>query len=189
MQLTIETPRLLLRPNTLNDWDIGIQVLSDPEVMRYVGAPLSPEDVRKHMPTFIRRSAGGAIGIWIAEHRATGEKIGDGILLPLPIEADDTEWELMGGDEMPDRDIEVGYLLKPSAWGHGYASEICAALIDFGFENTNLEEIVAVTDPDNGASRRVLIKCGLINHGMRRAYGGETTDFRISRAAWERNQS
>lgn len=187
MQLEIETSRLILRPKGLDDSDFGVELLCDPEVMKFVGETLTPEEVRSNIQ-FVKRAAGGALGIWIAEDRVSGEKIGDGLLLPLPIEAEDTEWDLMQSNTMPNREIEVGYILKPSAWGKGYATEICQALLDFGFEHLPLDEIAAVTDPDNHPSCHVLRKCGLIDHGLRRAYAGETTDFRITRTQWEQNR-
>ena len=90
----------------------------------------------------------------------------------------------MVGDELPDCEIEIGFLLKPSAWGKGYATEACKRLLKFAFEETRLKEIVAVTDPENAASRNVLKKSGLIDEGLRPAYAAQCPGFRITRQQW-----
>ncbi|MGI9407511.1 MAG: GNAT family N-acetyltransferase [Hyphomicrobiaceae bacterium] len=185
MQLELETERLILRPLSEADLDLGFELFTDPEVMRYVGDLETPESLRTGMPVWCRRCGGGRIGVWVACKRDTNEKIGTGILLPLPIDLDDTDWSLVDGGGIPDAEIEVGYILKTSAWGKGYATEICARLIRFAFEETPLDEIVAVTDPENQASMHVLKKCGMTFRGVRRAYAGEATDFSITRAQWE----
>jgi len=113
------------------------------------------------------------------------EKLGSTLLLPLPVDADDTEWHLVEGDEFPDREIEVGFLFKRAAWGNGYATEACARLLQFAFEETPLAEVVAVIDPKNTGSRNVLLKCGLREVGLRRAYAEVCPGFRITRGEWQ----
>jgi ribosomal-protein-alanine N-acetyltransferase len=116
--------------------------------------------------------------------RSTAEKLGTAVLLPLPIEEKDTNWDLVVGDDLPDCDIEIGYILKRSAWGKGYATEVTKRLLKFAFEETPLEEIVAVTDPEHTASRSVLEKCGLSYEGLRRAYAQQCSAYRITRRPW-----
>ena len=144
-RLVLETPRLVLRPFTPDDEDIAFEVLSCPDVMRYVSNAMTAQEVSEHMPDATRRGAGGRIGIWCAQIRETGEKIGDGVLTPIPIEGEDADWSQVVPDAYPDDRIEVGYLLKPSAWGKGYATEICKRLLQFAFEQTALDEVVACT--------------------------------------------
>jgi [ribosomal protein S5]-alanine N-acetyltransferase len=81
----------------------------------------------------------------------------------------------------------LGYWLGQPYWGNGYAREAAAVVIDYGFRTLGLKTIRAYTDPDNMASQKVLLHCGLKNvgeielltpthHGARRA-----PLFRISR--------
>ena len=184
VNLELETDRLLLRPLVENDWEMALETFMDPEVMKFVADVGSEEALAEEMKTAIRRGAGGRIGVWCVLQRETGEKLGTAILLPLPIEEDDTDWSLVQEDRYPDADIEVGYILKRSAWGNGYATEGCRRLVQFAFEETELDEIVAVTDPRNAASQEVLRKCGLRDEGLRRAYAEECPTFRISRQQW-----
>jgi ribosomal-protein-alanine N-acetyltransferase len=190
MNLNLKSERLLLRPLAESDLDVEIEIGTDPEVMKYIGELDTEESLVQQMPKFVRRCAGGCIGVWCVIERSTKEKLGTVILLPLPIEEDDTNWDLVVGDEFPDCEIEIGYILKRSAWGKGYATEATKRLLKFAFEETPLEELVATIDPDNAASRRVLEKCGLDYEGIRRAYAIECPGFRITRQQWlERNST
>lgn len=182
-----ETMRLRLTPMTLDDLDLATALLCDPQVMRYVGGTaMTAEAAAAHMPDAVRKGAGGRLGIWTASLKDSGEKIGDGVLLPLPIESDDTDWTQVRPERYPDAHIEVGYLLRPAFWGQGFATEICTGLLRFGFENTDLDEIYAVTDPDNTASQNVLGKAGLRGLAPRRAYAEDDLPwFRITRAEWQ----
>ena len=184
VDLELETGRLLLRPLVEDDWDMVLETFTDPEVMKFVADISDEETLAAEMKAYIRRGAGGRIGVWCVLRRETGEKLGTSVLLPMPIEEHDTDWSLLQEDRYPDADIEVGYILKRSAWGNGYATEACRRLVQFAFEETELDEIVAVTDPRNAVSQKVLRKCGLRDEGLRRAYAEECPAFRISRKQW-----
>jgi len=184
MNLELLTDRLLLRPLRLDDVDLGIEMFNDPDVVRYVGRMQTVDKIRGDMHLNIKRCGGACIGVWCVLDRKISEKIGTGVLLPMPIDENDTNWDLIEGPDIPDCDIEVGYILKPSAWGKGYATEVCKRLLKFAFEETPLEYVVACIDDDNENSRRVLSKCGLRDEGKRRAYGEQAPCFSITREQW-----
>jgi len=184
IDLELETDRLLLRPLAEDDWEMVLQLFTDPDVMKYIADIGDEETLAAEMKAAVKRGAGGRLGIWCVLRRETGEKLGTSVLLPLPIEEQDTDWSLLREDGYPDADIEVGYILKRSAWGNGYATEACRRLVRFAFEETELDEIVAVTDPRNSVSKKVLRKCGLRDEGSRRAYADECSAFCISRQQW-----
>ncbi len=191
LTLTLETERLLLRPVEERDLDVAIEMFTDPDVMQFLGGEtMSIAEVREEMPTYTKRCAVGAIGIWCIEDRSSQEKLGSVFLLPLPIEKDDTDWDLVVGDQLPNAEIEIGYSLRKSVWGKGVATEAGKRLLQFAFDETALEEIVAVIDEGNLASQRVLEKIGLVSVGQRYAYDAECPGFAITRPQWlERNRS
>jgi RimJ/RimL family protein N-acetyltransferase len=89
--------------------------------------------------------------------------------------------------------IDLGYRLRRSAWGNGYATEGSRALIDQGFTGHAIDRVVAETTTVNLASRRVLEKCGLT---LVRAFpGGEPlaidgadqghVEYQLTRAGWK----
>ena len=81
-------------------------------------------------------------------------------------------------------EVEIGYFLKRITWGHGYATQAVECILRFAFEDSPLEEVVAVTDPGNQSSRRVLEKIGFLSTGIRRAYREELSGFQITREDW-----
>lgn len=56
--------------------------------------------------------------------------------------------------------VEIGYGIVPSRRGCGYATEAVRALLALAFQDRSVDEVVATTDFDNLASRRVLEKAG-----------------------------
>ena len=185
MNLIFESSRLRFQPLAESDLDLAIEQWTDPEVVKYVAdRTYSPAELKTDMPKFIRRCGNGCIGVWRLTEKTSGDKIGTAALLPLPVDLDDTDWDLLLGKGVPDGDIEVGYILKRSAWGKGYATEACARMLRFAFEETPLDEVVACTDRENANSQRVLRKCGMTSIGAIRAYCDDLPGFRITRAEW-----
>ncbi|MFL5620254.1 MAG: GNAT family N-acetyltransferase [Gemmatimonadaceae bacterium] len=56
--------------------------------------------------------------------------------------------------------VEIAYGIAPSYQGRGYATEAAKALVLFALERVDVTSIRAHTKPENGASGRVLAKCG-----------------------------
>ncbi len=58
--------------------------------------------------------------------------------------------------------VDITYRLRQSAWGKGFGLEVARALVDFGFNKQNLDQITATITPDNTASKNVAKKLGMI---------------------------
>lgn len=183
MSIFLETSRLRLRRFTEADEDDLVELDGDPEVMRFLtgGRPTSREEVRTRvLPTvlgFYERFAG--FGYWVAEERSTERFLG---------------WfHFRPGKEPRDGEIELGYRLRRSAWGAGYATEGSLALIHKGFTELGVERVIAKTMTVNRGSRRVMEKCGLAlvrtSHpdGLEAIDGFEhgEVEYALNRADWE----
>jgi RimJ/RimL family protein N-acetyltransferase len=151
MQIFLETTRLVLRRFVEDDVEHLVELDGDPVVMRFItGGRTTPrEEIENDVfPAFLAyydRSAG--YGLWAAVERSSGEFIG---------------WfHLRPADGSPPGEVELGYRLRRSAWGKGYATEGSRALIRTGFSEFGAERIVASTVAVNVASRRVMEKAGL----------------------------
>lgn len=57
-------------------------------------------------------------------------------------------------------EAEVEYLLLPEFWGKGYGTEIVGCLLDKTGSNEALQQVVATIDPQNIASKKILLKHG-----------------------------
>ena len=70
-------------------------------------------------------------------------------------------WCGIGGSNLNHSLKEIYYLIGKGYWGNGYAKEASSALLDYGFNVMNLEEIVALVRPENIASKKVKENMGL----------------------------
>ena len=151
MEVFLETDRLVLRRFTEDDVDNLVDLDSDPDVMHFIngGRPTPREEIRDEvLPAFLeyyRKFAG--YGFWAAIEKSTGEFIGWFHLRPPE------------GHRLDD--VELGYRLRKSAWGRGYATEASRALIRKGFTELGVQRVFAETMAVNLASRRVMDKAGL----------------------------
>jgi RimJ/RimL family protein N-acetyltransferase len=63
---------------------------------------------------------------------------------------------------------EVGYWIRTDESGHGYMTEACSAVVDFGFDHVGLHRIELQASPDNIGSIRVAEKIGFLREGVLR---------------------
>jgi RimJ/RimL family protein N-acetyltransferase len=151
MQVFLETDRLILRRFTEADVDNLTGLDADPEVMRFItgGVPTSRAEIENDfLPAFLsyyERFDG--YGFWAAIEKMTGDFLGWFHFRPPPGAAEG--------------EVELGYRLRRSAWGKGYATEGSRALIRKGFTEFGVRRVVASTMTVNQASRKVMEKSGL----------------------------
>jgi ribosomal-protein-alanine N-acetyltransferase len=149
MPLILETPRLLLRHQVLEDLDDLWALYQNPNITKYIpDAPRTraeaQEELEWHRHGHPRHPE---LGLWATIHKATGKFIGRCGLLP---------WTIEGQDE-----VAVAYTLAEAYWGQGLATEAAQAIVRYGFEQLHLPRLICLIDPDNAASQRVAEKIGL----------------------------
>ena len=166
----LTTERLLLRQRHEDDLPAILRMDLDPEVMRFLDGPRTDtaahaEEVR----TRIHKDFGPGLGYWSVFPRGrSGDFLGYISLHTLP---DYTE-------------VELGYRFRRAAWGQGFATEAAAACLDHAFRTLGLAEVVAVVDPENLGSLRVIAKLGFRAAGRRHAYRKELLFYRLERASY-----
>ena len=69
------------------------------------------------------------------------------------------------GPPGPEGVVEIAYGVEPDHRGRGYATEAAGALVAFAFAGSLVRLVRAHTQPGNGASARVLTKCGFARVG------------------------
>ncbi len=161
-QTVCETDRLLLVAPSESDIDPLCALWSDPETMKFIGSgePWSKEKVTHRIERAMRTHQEQGMTFWTVIEKSSDKVIGQGGLVPI---------------EFDGPEIELGYRLGKDYWGKGYASEIAHASAAYGFEQLGIEELVAVCDPANLGSRRVLIKTGFNEVGESDVYYGVPT--------------
>jgi RimJ/RimL family protein N-acetyltransferase len=151
VRVFLQTERLVLRRFTEHDVDLLVELDSDPEVMHFItgGRPTTRQEVELEiLPAYLgyyERYAG--YGFFAVSERSTGDFVGWFHFRPE-------------NEDDPDQ-IELGYRLRRSAWGKGYATEGSRALIEKGFRELGVERVYATTMVVNVGSRRVLEKAAL----------------------------
>jgi len=141
---TLTTARLVLRPFRLADFESYAAMCANPEVMRYIDDVQDRESAFRSFCASLGHWEVRGYGPWALEESATGSVIGRAGLF---------HWERFPS-------IEVGYLLEPSAWGKGYATEAAERSIRFAREVVRARGVVSLIQPDNTASIRVVEKLG-----------------------------
>ncbi len=76
-------------------------------------------------------------------------------------------------------ETEVGYAINKNFWGRGYASEAARRILQYGFEELNLERIVAVASPQNQASQNVMKRIGMEFVRVGKFYGNDLVQYSI----------
>ena len=155
------TERLALRRVTAGDAGNLLALDGDPEVMRYIepGVKTRAQIEAEVLPLFLgRHQRHPGFGRWAADARDGGGFVGWFGLRPVqPSEAAIVDWP----DAPPGGVAEIGYRLRRSAWGRGYATEGARALVRRAFTELGVGEVVATTMTVNTRSRAVMEKAGL----------------------------
>jgi RimJ/RimL family protein N-acetyltransferase len=155
--ILIMTERLLIRPLAPTDIEAVHAVFSDPEVMRYVpGGACDHERSLTRLRSLIDHQQQHGFSKWAVIERTAGCLVGDCGLQYLD-----------GGP-----DIELGFHLGHGYWGQGYATEAAGACLAWA-RAERAERVVAIADPANQRSTRVLRKIGMTAAGTGSYFGRE----------------
>jgi ribosomal-protein-alanine N-acetyltransferase len=143
----MRTERLLFAPWTASDWLAFKPIATDPEVVRYIsgGQPWPDDRIQEFVQRQIHCLRERGYCLWKLLDPGAGRMVGFCGLQPL---ANTVE-------------IEIGWWLARSYWGRGLATEAAGAALRDGFERLGLGRIVAVAQPANRASLRVMHKLGM----------------------------
>jgi RimJ/RimL family protein N-acetyltransferase len=173
----IETERLLLEPLTGSRLEQFVALTGDRKTMRYWRAdgPFSRDEAERRFAAALARTREQGFGRRWVVLKASGDGLGF------------VETQRFGEtcpDVSPD-EVEIGWMLAPSAWGRGYATEAGRAIRDEAFERLELESIVAVHHPENAASGRIMQKLGMaFERDVVAVDGWPLRLYRLSRAQW-----
>ncbi len=171
---TIECAHLRLRP--FSDSDLGTlhRIANEPGIFDYFPNPFpwSIEKTRMFIEGQLKHWEEYGYGWWGMESL--------------------DRWELVGWNGLqflPDTgEVEVGYLMSRPYRGRGWTTEGVLASLRFGFENFGLASIIAIIHPDNAASQRVALKCGLALIDRNRYFGMDCFRYRIEADAFRRQR-
>ena len=161
MAQQLVTKRLALRPWTVGDAAAALSIFGDDQVAHWLAPAMDrvqdlaamrlllqqwvAEDARMTTPA----------GRWAIEDLTDGRLIGGATLLPLP----------------PDDEFEIGWQLRPDAWGHGYATEAGLAMAEWAFDQ-GIEQVIALVRPANSRAAATVRRIGMEWIGETEKYHG-----------------
>ena len=155
----LSTDRLVLRPWQVDDAPTALGVYRADEVARWLVPMMDRVADEAAMRAVLQRwvdedaAMDAPAGRWAIEQ--DGAVVGGATLLPL----------------MPDDEYEVGWQLRPDAWGNGYATETGQALARWAFEQ-GIEQVIAVVRPTNTRALGVVRRIGMEWVGETEKYHG-----------------
>jgi len=145
--MVLETDRLRLRRLSVDDAGFILKLLNEPSFIQNIG----DRGVRTiaDAQAYIRNGPVASyekhgFGLWLVETKESGAHIGIcGLLKREVLE-----------------DVDIGYALLPEFWSRGYALESASAVLSYGSEKLGLKRVLAVVNPQNQSSIRLLEQIG-----------------------------
>jgi ribosomal-protein-alanine N-acetyltransferase len=153
-------------------------IKSDPETMLYMDTP-PMSDVGEAEAMLTREAEGFAAGDslkWAVTLRDRDELIGECTLFRIRAES---------------RRAEIGYYLGRPHWGNGYNHEALTSIVEYAFDELDLNRIEADLDPRNLASAKAVRRLGFVEEGLLRErwiVAGKVSDsllVGLLRSDWE----
>lgn len=145
----LQSERLTLRRFTSADAAVFFRINSEPALVQYTArAALTSlaEAAATLESEHFRGDESAGLGRFACVEKSTGKVVGIVGLRPAP------EHE----------SFAFGYRILPEYWGQGFATEAATTLLQYGYHQLKLDNILATVFPENKASVRVLEKLGLV---------------------------
>jgi len=143
----LETERLILRQFATDDAEFILELLNEPSFIQNIGdrGVRNKSDAERYIEKGpVASYARFGFGLYLVQLKESGESIG--------------MCGLIKRDSLDN--VDIGYAFLPEFWSKGYAVESAQAVREYGCNVIGLKRIVAITDPVNEGSIRVLEKLG-----------------------------
>ncbi len=159
----LETTRCLLTPIQLGDYEDVKKLYINEQVREYLGGTVSEERFHHSYQSLVGDSHGSHA--FVVRLKNTKQFLG---LISLDTHHDGVS-------------TEVSYQLLPEWWGRGYAKEGVHEVIQYGFTELHLPEMVAETQAANKASCHLLERLGMTVKETIQRFGAEQVIYTIKR--------
>lgn len=145
----IETERLVLRVWHDDDIEPYFAINQNAKVIEYLPGPMSIESVKDFLANQNKQQHEKGYMLWATELKQSGELIGFIGLNTVRFDAHFTPA------------VEIGWRLGSQFWGKGYATEGAKAALQYGFNQCQLDKIMAFTVKENLRSQKVMQRCNM----------------------------
>ncbi|MEO3782744.1 GNAT family N-acetyltransferase [Actinocorallia sp. B10E7] len=148
--VVLRTERLLVRRWREEDRGPFAELNADPEVMEHFPAALTRAESDATVDRLESRIQEDGFGFWALEVAGSGEFVGFTGMARTRFDSHFTP------------SVEIGWRLSRGSWGLGYASEAARAVLEYGFTEVGLDEIVSFTAVANLRSQAVMRRIGMV---------------------------
>jgi RimJ/RimL family protein N-acetyltransferase len=146
--IVLETERLYLRYQTLDDAPFILELVNDPAWLQFIGdrGVRTLDDARSYIANgAIKSYERDGFGFYLVERKEDHTLLGMcGLVKREGLE-----------------DVDIGFAFLPDYRSKGYAYEAASAVMQYAKETLGLTRVVAITTQDNHSSGRLLEKLGL----------------------------
>ena len=138
--LSLQSDRLLIRDWEEDDADAALEIYGSADVAPWLSPAMERIPDAASMRLVLRAwieaqpNLVEPAGRWAVARHEDGEVVGALVIRLLP---------------PYEEDLEIGWQLRPSAWGHGYATEASLELMRWAFKEAQVDELFAVARPNN----------------------------------------
>ncbi len=138
---------IVLEQFKVDDFKLYFELVSDESVMEMITERALP--LEEAQTDFAKLLKNNALDLQCGSFKIIDGDTGDFIgLAKLEIE------------ELGSVTAELGYMLLPEYWGKGIGSLIAKTLIEKAQQRNQLQKLMAIIDPKNSASRKILTNNG-----------------------------
>ena len=145
----LKSERLGFRNWTKNDLTEFAKMNADLEVMEHFPKPLTEKETAEFIERLKKHYIKNGFNYFATEILTSGELIG---FIGLAFQDYKTDFTPA---------VDIGWRLKKSAWGKGYATEGAKKCLEFAFNELNLDKIISTCTEKNSKSENVMKKIGM----------------------------
>lgn len=163
--MILATDRLILRELSLDDAPFILQLVNEPSWLRFIGdrGVRDLDGARAYLQNGpLAMYARHGFGLYKVELKEDGTPMG--------------MCGLIKRESLPD--VDIGFAFFPRFWGGGYAREAALAVISYSRTKWGLKRILAIVNPENHSSIKLLGRLGFTFQRMVRM-PGETAEIQM----------
>ncbi|MDO5968603.1 GNAT family N-acetyltransferase [Flavivirga aquimarina] len=144
-----KSERLGFRNWTKTDLTEFAKINMDLDVMEHFPKPLTEKETAEFIDRLKKHYTKNGFNYFATEILDSGELIG---FIGLAFQDYKTDFTPA---------VDIGWRLKKSSWGKGYATEGAKKCLEFAFKELNLEKIISTCTEKNSKSENVMKKIGM----------------------------
>jgi RimJ/RimL family protein N-acetyltransferase len=155
MNFMIRTERLLLRPFEASDAPALHRMANQPHILKW-------------MPDWqsTLEDTASLIQYFASQHPLASATTAR-VMFAVTLQGHVMGMVGIGNKEEVDGEMEMAYFIAEAYAGKGYITEAARAVSRWALQNLQMEYLIAIVEPDNLPSQRVVEKCGFQKMGQR----------------------